>query len=393
MTSYIDLTTFGRRNARAIERAPSPTESIDLAAEAENADPTENADQGIGDRRSVGNTRAAIPAGRGGRGGRGRGQGRQPKARYWLATIRAADWEPPTELPEGIEYIGGQKERGEGENGYEHWQLIICVKTQQTLSRVKELIGSSSAHLEVTRSEAARDYAFKEETRIEGTQFSLGQYPFRRNAKVDWNEVLESAKKGRFDDIDAGVRIRNYASLKRIFQDSQVPATIRRHVEIHVLFGDAGTGKTHTCWEKVEAMGLSVGDVYIKQGSTKWWCGYRGQKVVIMDDFMGKLDLGDLKTWTDIWPAAAEEKGGRVTLVFDTMYITSNRHPRLWYPDEPQPEQQALMRRITTLTEYIRESEDVVSVVDRTADCPRPIRWSAPPSQNSPAENNAIVID
>jgi hypothetical protein len=243
------------------------------------------------------------------------------------------------------------------------------------LQKVKELIGSSSAHLEVTRSEAAREYVMKEETRIEGTQFQLGNYPFRRNARVDWAEVLESAKKGKFDEIDPGVRIRNYTSLKRIFQDSQVPTSIRRTVEIHVLFGDAGTGKTHTCWEKIEALGLSIQDVYIKQGSTKWWCGYRGQRVVLMDDFMGKIDLGDLKTWTDVWPAAAEEKGGRVTLTFEVMYITSNRHPKLWYPDEPSPEQHALLRRITTLREYIRSGENDIEVRDCAADLPQAIVW------------------
>jgi len=47
--------------------------------------------------------------------------------RYWMATIRATDWNPMpdvNQLPEKVTWIKGQKEIG-AQNGFEHWQVII----------------------------------------------------------------------------------------------------------------------------------------------------------------------------------------------------------------------------------------------------------------------------
>jgi len=44
----------------------------------------------------------------------------------------------------------------------------------------------------------------------------------------------------------------------------------------------------------------------------KWWDGYSGQRVVLLEDFR-HADLADyLKIWTDRYPFTAEIKGGTV---------------------------------------------------------------------------------
>lgn len=42
--------------------------------------------------------------------------------RYWLLTIPKDNWNAPTELPNTIQYLRGQREVG-SDTGYEHWQV------------------------------------------------------------------------------------------------------------------------------------------------------------------------------------------------------------------------------------------------------------------------------
>jgi len=45
------------------------------------------------------------------------------QGRIWLLTIPRDDWNIPTQLPESVAYIKGQRELGAA-TGYEHWQVI-----------------------------------------------------------------------------------------------------------------------------------------------------------------------------------------------------------------------------------------------------------------------------
>jgi len=120
----------------------------------------------------------------------------------WLATVPVDDWSPS--LPESIAYIKGQKEIG-ADTGYQHWQFIFHCKKKKSLSAVKEIF-PGTGHYELTRSEAAEEYVWKEDTRVEGSQFELGTKPFVRSRKTDWDEVWDSARIGDFMAIPANVR-------------------------------------------------------------------------------------------------------------------------------------------------------------------------------------------
>lgn len=74
------------------------------------------------------------------------------------------------------------------EGGYHHWQLVVGFKRAVRLTAVKQHF-SNSTHCEPTRSEAANEYVWKEDTRVPDTQFQLGQLAFKRNAPKDWDAV------------------------------------------------------------------------------------------------------------------------------------------------------------------------------------------------------------
>lgn len=121
-----------------------------------------------------------------------------PQNRYFLLTIPQHDFVPW--LPPGVAYIRGQLESG-NEGGYLHWQLLALFGRKLTVTAVKAIFGAR-AHVEPSRSAAADDYVWKEETRVDGTQFELGERPLRRNVATDWEAVRASAKRGALDGIN-----------------------------------------------------------------------------------------------------------------------------------------------------------------------------------------------
>jgi len=253
--------------------------------------------------------------------------------RIYIATIPQQSFVPF--LPNGVSWIRGQLELGA--NGFLHWQIVCHFSKPIRISGIKTLMGSDS-HWEPTRSEASEQYVWKEETRIDGTQFELGTKPLKRNSPTDWNVIRDQAKRGDLDSIPADIYIRSYMSLKRIAGDHMEPVALERIV--HVFWGSTGTGKSRRAWSEG---GL---DAYPKDPRTKFWDGYRGQDHVIIDEFRGGIDISHMLRWLDRYPVIVEVKGSSVVLKAKIIWITSNLDPRRWYPDVDQSTLDALMRRL-----------------------------------------------
>lgn len=84
--------------------------------------------------------------------------------------------------------------------------------------------------------------------------------------------------------------------------------------------GPPGCGKSHlveTFW------GEDQEKVYRKP-QNKWWDGYCGQKIVILEDIDGPYLNHYLKIWADKWKASGEVKGAVVPLNHEWFVVTSN---------------------------------------------------------------------
>ena len=255
------------------------------------------------------------------------------KARYWLLTIPHHGYTPFR--PPSVCYIRGQLESG-GTTGFLHWQLLVQFDSQQRLATVKRIFGPW--HAEPSRSAAADEYVWKEETRVAGTQFELGQKPVRRNSSTDWAAVKQLAKSGRLDDIPDELFIKHYRTFRTISADySQPVGTVRRVV---VYWGPTGVGKSRRAWE------LAGSDAYPKDPNTKFWDGYRAHKNVVFDEFRGLINISNLLRWFDRYPVLVEIKGSSTVFCAEVIYVTSNLHPRDWYPDLDESTKAALLRRL-----------------------------------------------
>ena len=273
-----------------------------------------------------------------------------PKCLYWMFTIPADAWSVPSSLPDNVGYMCGQLEVG-GTSGYKHWQGVVYYKTK-VRKRTALNIFPTQCHIEPTRSEAAREYVHKDETSVEGTRFELGKLPLRRNSRADWDQVWNMATVGKYSPIPANIRVQNYRTLKQITADFAKPHRLVRRIDVY--WGKTGIGKSRRAW-------YEAGDgAYSKDPRTKWWCGYRTQKFVVMDEFRGAIDISHLLRWTDRYPVSVETKGSTTPLLLERMWITSNIPPEQWYPDLDAETLAALMRRLNVveMTEAWQEPEE-----------------------------------
>lgn len=257
---------------------------------------------------------------------------------YWIGTIPSVRVDFAFDqfvLPNWIAYLKGQEE--EGETGYRHFQIFFICKQKQSVVSVARLWLPVVGHWELTRSSAAEDYVWKEETRF-GPPFEFGIRPVRRNSVTDWEEIRDKAKDGSLEEIPADIFVRYYRTLQAISADYCVAIPVERCCK--VFWGRTGSGKSRRAW-------LEGGsDSYAKDPRSKFWCGYACQTVVIIDEFRGGIDISHLLRWLDRYPVNVEIKGSSKPLLAEKFFITSNIHPKEWYPGLDLASLDALIRRL-----------------------------------------------
>ncbi len=83
----------------------------------------------------------------------------------------------------------------------------------------------------------------------------------------------------------------------------------------------------------------------------EWWDGYDGQEDVVMDDFYGWLKWSFLLNLLDRYPMLVPIKGGTKEFVAKRVFITSNKKPEMWYPN--QIDIAPLVRRLEHVEEIL----------------------------------------
>ena len=108
-----------------------------------------------------------------------------------------------------------------------------------------------------------------------------------------------------------------------------------RDVVVIVLWGLPGVGKTRRAMEGE--------DVYKIDPPYKWWCGYSGEKTLLIDDYRdGDIDRGLILNLLDGYRLRLDTKGSHTWALWDSVYITSNQDPNDW-------RDKGIQRRITSI--------------------------------------------
>lgn len=226
--------------------------------------------------------------------------------------------------------IYGKEHWNEGE-GTPHLQGFFKLKKQKQLSWIKRHIpGLQRAHLEVARGSdsQAREYCTKE-----GAFTEAGTYRQAAEKKRSpWDDIKEM--------IEAGADVSQIRSeYPAQFMSRQAGITqwvLEVQAQLHPepwdgdlkaknvwVWGPPGTGKSR--WAH------SLPGIKYMKLANKWWDGFNGQQVVLMEDLdptRCQALAQHLKIWADRYPFTAEVKGGHRPIRPEYQFIiTSNYHP------------------------------------------------------------------
>lgn len=249
-----------------------------------------------------------------------------------------------------------------GDSGTPHIQAYLAFPSAKTIASLSAKL--KRAHIEVCANPLRSwEYCTKEDTRLEGPiTFGAAPKP-RKNVKGDtaaFNKLCLEA--GPESMVESGqLSLKEYAKVKKSIQlyklhaDCPVAVGEIRNAWFH---GDPGVGKSRGCRDVYPGL--------YNKPINKWWDGYQGESVVLLDDFgpEHKVLAHYLKQWADHYPFTAETKGSSSKLRPDRILVTSNYHPRdIWTDD--QVLLAAIDRRFTVLeitapgqvTEYLQQTD------------------------------------
>lgn len=259
-----------------------------------------------------------------------RGQGKN-----WMFTINnPTDDDDPT-VWEKRKFLAYQREVGE--SGTVHYQGYVQFTSNFRLAALRLL--NPRAHWELRQGshEQALAYVTKDETRSPGEgngPWILGDPP-AQGKRNDLQLAIQDVQAGMSvkDIVDkyGATWARNYRALDAAYYIYHNTKR-RKKTVVTVVYGASGTGKSRYAFENYP-------DAYVvRQPSYQqpvWWCGYRHQRAVIIDDFDGWYPYRSFLQLLDQHPHSVSVKGSpAVEFNSEEIIITSNIAPELWYPTQ-----------------------------------------------------------
>jgi len=229
-------------------------------------------------------------------------------------------------------YLIFGKELGKEETP--HLQGYVSFANAKTLTSLKKL--SARAHWEIARGtpKQASEYCEKDGDVFEKGTRPLSQIEKGALEKDRWATAFQCVKEGRIEDLDPEIKCNR---LKQIEYAVEREACSKRKLdtldgdfEHEWYYGPSGTGKSRRAREENPG-------AYIKDPQERWWDGYAGEEVVIIDDF-DKFQVkqgGDMKRWSDRYAFRAPIKNGYTMMRPKKIIVTSQYMPdQIW--DDPE---------------------------------------------------------
>ena len=229
-----------------------------------------------------------------------------------------------------------------GESGTPHLQGYVEFKDSKTLSQARKNI---KGHLSPAYGNKAENitYCSKEDKE----PLIRGNSKTSQGKRADLKDIRQLIKTHTITQlIDKGL-IKNIQQRK--FAEALKADAIEERTdypEVIWICGDTGVGKTLQVFQD------NPGKTIHKQTqSNKWWNGYEGQDVVILDDIRADFaKYHELLTLLDKYPHRVEIKGGYMRFNTPRIYITSPYTPNEMYKGKEDITQ--LLRRIDIVKIY-----------------------------------------
>lgn len=271
-------------------------------------------------------------------------------------------------------YIVYGREIGK-ENKTPHLQGYCELTKQMRFAAVKKHLPRAYLAARRGTGKHAADYCKKDG---DFTEFGTMKKPGER---TELKKVYEMVKNGR-TDIEIGetfpaTYMRAYRAVDRVRMNYSRTDRCFEPVEVIVLWGDTGTGKTRKAYE-IDP------DLYRAANNGQWWDGYVKQQTILFDDYYGTVPYDQFLALLDGYKFQIPIKCGFTWKRWKRVIITSNEEPCYWYDKKHGFMTPALERRLKDVRHF--EGGGGVNITPDTSETPLVVEENL--STSSTSETN-----
>lgn len=241
--------------------------------------------------------------------------------------------------------------------GKAHWQGYVEFLDSYRYNRIKTILNDDKCHIEKRNGsrDQARDYCRDATKRAAGTQvYEFGTWDSGGQGKR--SDLSTAIALGSVDSIKAGapeVYVKYHRGLEKLFTKG---GTRSWKPIVKVYYGETGTGKSLAV--DTECKGNNP---FWKAPGHKWWDGYDGHEIIILDDFRGEWwSLDYMLRLLDRYALSVEIKGGVIPMLAKHIFITSDRKPESWWPTAGSSGTAQLLRRIDVIKRFRRLEDGTI---------------------------------
>jgi len=240
-----------------------------------------------------------------------------------------------------IDYAVWQEERCPKTGSY-HWHIYLRLKLRRRMISVKNLCPKNQAGVITANfkkclgnEEQCRNYCTKPDDRVqEGTEY--GTYKpeeGKQGQRSDLIAIRDEIKKGTgmatIAEKYTGDFLRYHNGIQKLLELLGPQPAVSRDVEVIVLWGPTGTGKTHRVL-------TNYPDNYQVNPGRDPWGGYRGQETILFDEFKPEAwEVTKMNQYLDKWRLNLDCRYNNKQATWKRVFICSNDPPRNWYRSGP----------------------------------------------------------
>ena len=259
-----------------------------------------------------------------------------------------------------------------GESGTYHTHLFLYSSSPMRFGTIKKRF--PTAHIDRANGTVQDNRAYirkegkwvdtdKSETRVEGTFKEFGELPDEASEKSPkYAKLLQCVKEGMSNKeilaIDPSFAF-HLEHIDKLRQDIRFERylTENRFIKVHYLYGDSGTGKTRSIYEKHPPEEICRITHYPARGNVQF-DAYKGQSVLVFEEFHSEIPISMMLNLLDIYPLMLPARYHDRIACYLTVYITSNIPLEEQYKDIHKDKLEtwnAFLRRIHTVTEFRKD--------------------------------------
>lgn len=249
-----------------------------------------------------------------------------------------------------------------GENGTYHTHIFLCGRSGIRFSTLKRHF--DGAHFEMAKGTAQQNMEYvsktgkwekdkKHETCVPGTFEEHGEMPLERQGRRnDMDDLYSMIKEGMstYDILEEMPE--SLVNLDKIEQVRQIVVQEKyknswRDLSVTYIYGDTGTGKTRSIMEK-----YGYANVYRVTDYQHPFDSYRGQDVVIFEEFRSSIRLSDMLNYLDGYPLELPCRYANKYACYTKVYLITNIPLSDQYKDDRYENTEAFIRRIQSVMHY-----------------------------------------